>query len=373
MSSERGAHGATLTIDLGALVANWRRLQREVGGAECTAVVKADAYGLGVRNVVPALAGAGCRTFFVAHVDEGIALRPFAPGAIIYILNGLPPRTADLYVAHGLRPVLGSLAEIDEWAATVAATGISGEAALHIETGINRLGLAGEELVEAGRRFRHGGLGFPVSLVMSHFIAADEPESPLNARQIDSFVTLSGCFPGTSRSLSNSSGIFLGQKPHFCAVRPGYALYGGHPTTGCNPMQAVVTLESEILQLRELRDGETVGYGALWTARGPRKVAVISVGYADGFLRAASRGEASGPGGEALVGGVVCPFAGRVSMDLIVIDVTHAPADALGRGKPVTLIGGALTVDRVGRNAGTIGYEVLTSLGKRYRARIIDP
>ncbi|HEX2135163.1 MAG TPA: alanine racemase [Microvirga sp.] len=360
--------GGLLTIDLGALAANWRLLRGRAGGAECAAVVKADAYGIGIEAAVPALAAAGCRTFFVAHLSEAFRVRAAAPEAVVYVLNGLLPGTAPAYAGRDLRPVLGSQDELEEWAAFCRGEGRRLAAAIHVDTGMNRLGLPVPEglALNGDRRLQD----FAPALLMSHLVGAEEPENPVNRRQIDAFRALREVLPGVPASLCNSSGIFLPEAPHLDMVRPGYALYGGNPTpTRANPMRAVVTLEGRVIQLRTVEDGARVGYNATWTAAGRRRLATVSVGYADGYLRSASRTDATvaagSPAGEALVAGRRCPLVGRISMDLIVVDVTEVP-EAPSRGAAVTLIGGELTVDEVGRRAGTIGYEILTSLGRRY-------
>jgi len=355
--------GGLLTIDLGALVANWKTLRGLSGGAECAAVVKADAYGIGIEPAVAALARAGCRTYFVAHLSEGIRVRAVDTSAAVYVLNGLLPGTAPTYAAHGLRPVLGARAEIAEWASFCHLANRAFEAALHVDTGMNRLGLRSEQ---AAALTDDELAPFTIALLMTHLVSAEEPDSPLNARQIAAFAAARQRFPHIPASLCNSSGIFLAAKPHFDLVRPGYALYGGNPLPGRdNPMQPVVRLEGRIVQVRAVMDGETVGYNAQWTARGERRIATISVGYADGYPRNGGATDAK-PGGAAIVAGIRCPFAGRVSMDLITIDVTAVPASALQRGRLVTLIGDGITLDAAGETSGTTGYEMLTNLGRRY-------
>lgn len=365
---DAAVHGARLTIDLGALAQNWRRLREEAGGAECAAVVKADAYGIGLEPAVGALARAGCRTFFVAHLSEGVRARETCPSAVIYVLNGLVPETCEMFAGHDLRPVLGSRDEIAEWAAFGRTAG-QRAAALHVDTGMNRLGLRPEEAraLRADSAFE----GFGPTLLMSHLASAESSDDPINARQINAFAAVRAEFRDVPASLCNSSGIFLPQRPHLDLVRPGYALYGGNPTPGrSNPMRDVVRLEGRIIQTRSAEEGETVGYNAQWTAPGRRRLAAVSIGYADGFPRAAGAADAKRrnavPSGEALVAGRRCPFAGRVSMDLVVIDVTGLPEGSIARGDLVTLIGDDLALDEVAERAGTIGYEVLTSLGKRY-------
>lgn len=359
-----------LTIDLAALVANWRELARRAAPAQCAAVVKADGYGCGLEPVTAALAEAGCGTFFVAHVAEGRRARTAAPRATIYVLNGLLPGTASTYAGCNLHPVIGSLAEFAEWKAFVSTTAWHGGAALHIDTGMNRLGLSFEEAAWLAQQPQEERGEFV--LLMSHLACADAPDHPLNARQIAAFDELRAMFPGVPASLANSSGIFLGPDAHHDMVRPGVALYGANPTPiHLNPMRPVVTLTARVVQLRTVNRGETVGYTAAWTARRATRLAIVSVGYADGILRAASARDER-QGAEAVVAGRPCPFAGVISMDLIAIDVTDLPEGTPHRGDLVTLIGDGIGIDDLASHAGTIAYEVLTSLGNRYR-RIYQP
>ncbi|GJD69639.1 alanine racemase [Methylobacterium gnaphalii] len=349
------AHGACLTIDLDAIVANWRRLAAEAPGAECSAVVKADAYGCGLAVVAPALARAGCGSFFVAHLEEGIAARACLPESDIYILNGLAPGSAPAFAEHRLIPVLGSHEELAEWAALSEG---QWPAALHVDTGMNRLGLrVPEALALAGDPLlaRAG-----IRLLMSHLVSAEKPDEPVNARQIEAFAALRQALPGIPASLANSSGVFLGAAARHDLLRPGYALYGGNPTPYRteNPMRPVVRLDSPILQIRDVEAGDTAGYNARWQAPSPRRLATLSIGYADGYPRSASNA------GRALVEGVACPILGLISMDLIILDVTNVPGAR--RGTMATLIGDGLDIDAVGQAAGTIGYEILTGLGSRY-------
>src|SRR5712671_6757254 len=333
--------GGILTIDLAAIVANWRALAARAAPAQCAAVVKADAYGCGIAQVVPALANAGCDTFFVANVAEARRARTVAPAASIYVLNGLLPETAASYAAANLRPVLGSTGELDEWNGYRAASGWRGSAALHIDTGMNRLGFP---LGEAGALANRLAGDHGIALVMSHF-ACSEEDHPLNAVQMQRFAAARALFPKIAGSLANSSGIFLGRKAHHDLVRPGVALYGANPTPGKpNPMRAVVGLEGRIVQVRDVEQGATVGYSATWTAQRPTRLAIVSVGYADGFLRGASASDAR-PGAEAIVAGKRCPLAGRVSMDLIAVDVTDVADEHTRPGGLVTLLGDEIGVD----------------------------
>ncbi len=367
---DSSADGAALTIDLDALVANWRSLGARAG-TEAAAVVKADAYGIGIEPAATALAKAGCKSFFVAHVSEGIRARKVAPEATIYVLNGLLPGQSGAYAEHGLSPVLGSHEELLEWASFRQTGAKVRPAALHVDTAMNRLGLwPGEGLNlarERGGTVAAAGIG----LLMSHFASSEDEADPANARQIAAFAEIAAALPELPASLKNSSGHFLKDCPSYQLTRPGYALYGGNPTPGKpNPMKPVVGLEARILQVREVEDGTQVGYNGRWTARGRRKLATICMGYADGYPRNGSWTDTT-TGGTALVEGVPCPFAGTVSMDLIIIDVTDAPAGSARRGASVTLIGGALDLETVGAGAKTIGYEILTSLGRRHARRYV--
>jgi alanine racemase len=360
MSDNVAEFGGQLSIDLTALADNWRLLARRVPSAECGAVVKADAYGCGIEQVVPALVWAGCHTFFVAHLSEARRLRKVAPDATVYVLNGLLPGTVPAYRAINARPVLGSPEEIDEW----SAEGRHGFAALHVDTGMRRLGMAEETLAQMLSDGRLDGI--ETSLLMTHFTASEVPDDPANRRQVMAFARVAERFGDVSKSLLNSSGHFLDIAPPYDLTRPGFALYGGNPTPGQpNPMKPVVRLTARIVQTREVADGEGVGYNSRWHAKGRRKLATISLGYADGWPRNASYTDIL-PGGHAVVGGVICPFAGTVSMDLIIIDVSEAPPGAARRGDMVTLLGDGLDLDGAGRDAKTIGYEMLTSLGRRF-------
>jgi alanine racemase len=365
--------GGLLTIDLAAIVANWKALARRVVPADCAAVLKADAYGCGLEQVAAALSRAGCATFFVAHLGEARRLRAVVPeAATVYVLNGFPPGHAPLFADINARPAIGSLAEYVEWDAFRIGTGWRGLAALHFDTGMNRLGFALQEAPLFTTRVKMPDHG--ISLVMSHFACADLPGHPLNARQIEAFRDLRFMFRGMPTSLANSSGIFLGPATHCDMVRPGAALFGINPRPGSpNLMDPVIALKAHIVQVRHVPRGEAVGYGATWTASRASRIAIVSVGYGDGYPRAASRGvnpggaRRSDAGACAVIAGRRCPIVGRISMDLMAFDVTALPDELVRRGHEASLIGGAITVDDVATWSGTIGYEVLTSLGHRYR------
>src|SRR5450432_679616 len=355
---------AVLTIDLDAIVANWRKLEKTAVPAECAGVIKADAYGCGVEPVARALAGAGCKTFFVATLDEARAARAALPQATIYVLDGFFQTCGDAFAKINCKPVIGDLNELAEWDVFCRRSGWAGGAAIHVDTGMNRLGLTLAEAQGIIPRINAGDHG--ITLVMSHLACAELLNNPLNARQLAAFREIASVFSGVPASLSNSSGVFLGAAFQFDLVRPGAALYGINPTPEAdNPMQAVVELKARIVQIRNAEKGESVGYGGTWTARRPTRLAVVSVGYADGFFRAGSSNDGT-RGADGRVAGKRCPVAGRISMDLMAIDITDLAHNAARRGHLVTLIGEGISVDELAHHFGTIGYEVLTSLGPRY-------
>jgi alanine racemase len=356
--------GGILTVDLAALEANWRALGRRVMPSECSAVIKADAYGCGIEPVAARLSRAGCKTFFVADLAEARRARSAAPDAAIYVLNGLLPGTASAFADLHARPVIGSMAELAEWDAFCTGQQWQGGAALHVDTGMNRLGISANEAAALAPRIRSENHG--ITLLMSHLACSEVEDHPLNQRQINLFREVRILYRGIPSSLANSSGIFLGNSAHCDVVRPGVALYGVNPTPGrSNPMRPVIELQARIAQLRVVPKGETVGYDAAWTAKHVTRLAVVAVGYADGYLRAASASD-DAPGADAIVAGKRCPIAGRVSMDLIAIDITSLPDNSVRRGDLAKLIGDEISVDDVANAAGTIGYEVLTGLGRRY-------
>jgi alanine racemase len=361
------AASGVLTVDLDALVANWRKLEKTAVPAECSAVIKANAYGCGTEPVAQALARAGCKTFFVATAEEAAAARAALPSAVIYVLNGFIQNTGEAYAKIDARPVIGDLNELAEWDVFCRRTGWAGGAAIHIDTGMQRLGLTVAEAQGLIPRIHAGDHG--ISLVMSHLACAESLNHPMNARQLAAFRAIASEFSGVPASLSNSSGIFLGSPFQFDMVRPGAALYGVNPTPEAdNPMLPVVELKARVAQIRDVERGESVGYGGTWTARRPTRLAIISAGYADGYFRAGSSNDGT-RGAEVMVAGKRCPVAGRISMDLTAVDVTDLEKNAVRRGHLVTLIGEGITVDELAHHFGTIGYEVLTSLGPRY-ARI---
>ena len=352
-----GEAGLVITIDLGALAENWRQLAAMSAPAECTAVVKADAYGLGIEETVPALWAAGCRTFFVALADEGRRVREAAPEAVIYVLNGYFPDWDDIFRAADLRPVLSTFAAVESWAQHTDGR----PSALQVDTGMNRLGLTLHEALELARHRELMAAAAP-QLLMSHLACADEPAHPQNAAQLALFREIQAQFPHLPASLANSAGIQLGADYHFDMVRPGIALYGGAFSDDQPPLAVVATAKARIIQVRDVAAGDAIGYGAALRLREERRVAVLAAGYADGYHRLAGATDAQ-PGAHAWVRGRAAPLLGRVSMDLIAVDVTDLVGVA--EGDWVELFGPNVPVDEVAEAAGTIGYEFLTGLSRR--------
>ena len=353
---------AFLDIDLNAVVANWRLLTQINGNGETAAVVKADSYGIGAAHVAPVLAKAGCKTFFVAHLAEAIALRALLPAARILTLNGLMPHAAADFVEHGIIPVLSSLHDIALWRAQARGLGRVLPAFLHLETGLHRLALDDQDL---SRLAQDPTLleGIKVETVISHLVNAEDPQDARNQQQLARFLALAPQFSGAKRSLANSAGSFLGPDFQFDLTRPGAALYGVN-TSPNQPrkMHPVVRLCAPILQIHELAKGAQVGYGGLWTAPKPSRIATIGVGYGDGLPRSLTNQ------GTAYFDDKPVALVGRVSMDLTTVDVTGTAAQA---GDLLVLLDNRHGVDELGREAGSIGYEILTSLGRRYQRRYI--
>ncbi len=356
---------AVLRIDLDALRSNWRRLNEASGSAECAGVIKADAYGLGIEQICRALTDEGCRTFFAATLDEGRRVRAVQPGAVIYILDGLLPGAAAYYSGFDLRPCLSSLEEIKEWAAYCRQRKRRLPAAIHLDTGMNRLGLPETEIAELAADPAILG-DFENTLIMSHLACADTPDSPMNEAQRERFERLTAMLPPAPRSLSNSGGVFLGPAYHYDLVRPGIAVYGGRALENRpNPMQTVVRLSARVLQVHEAASGEAVGYGATYPLKEPTRIATIACGYADGFLRAISSSSRGRPGPVGFIGPHPVPVIGLVSMDLITLDASNVPEELVHRGAWVEVMGDRVSLDDLTDRAGTIGYELLARLGRR--------
>ncbi|MFM1815814.1 MAG: Alanine racemase [Pseudomonadota bacterium] len=353
-------------IDLAALARNWHALARLVHPAECAAVVKADAYGLGIGRVAPALASAGCRTFFVATPQEAGELTRLVTAATVYVLDGLAVTGAGQLSSIAARPVLSTYRDIVEWQQEARRRETRLPAALHVDTGLHRLGLSRSEVARLAND-AEGMADIDIALVMSHLACADDPQNMMNAHQLEAFAKCRRALPACPASLAASDGLMLGAAYHFDMVRPGYALYGGQAFRGeRTPVETVVTVMARILQVHDLPAGETVGYSATWWAGEPRRLATIAAGYADGVFRHLSA-TCDQPGGEVVLRSARCPIVGRVSMDLSTIDVTDVPGSSVEPGEWVELIGPSVSIEEVGRRAGTIGYEVLTRLPRRFQ------
>ncbi|HUK06973.1 MAG TPA: alanine racemase [Stellaceae bacterium] len=362
VSAAEARAGAILEIDLGAIAGNWRLLQSKVGrNVRCAGVVKANAYGLGVVPVAKTLAAAGCKSFFVASLDEALALRDILKTPEIVVLNGVDPGNARDFLKARLTPVLNDLGQVETWRGlSLADPRARQPAILHLDTGMNRLGLSRPEIAvlttEPDRL-----AGVTLRAIMTHLACAEEPEHEKNADQRRRFVAARRQLPSAPASIANSSGIFLGPDFHFDLVRPGAALYGLNPVPGTsNPMAQVVSLKGKILQVRDVDRGESVGYGARHRMNRGGRIATVAVGYADGWLRASSER------GAGRIGGHEAPIVGRISMDLMTLDVTAIDPGLTQPGAMMDLIDSKNTVDRVAERASTIGYEILTALGRRY-------
>jgi alanine racemase len=352
---------SVLEIDLAALASNWRLLRdhHAVAGGRATAgVLKADGYGLGAVEIATCLAAEGCGHFFTAHLSEAVGIRPHLPGAMVCALHGVGPGEVEALVEHDIAPALGTLGEIETWNAAGAARGLALPALLHIDTGMNRTGLSAADLarlLETPGRLSYIRLLY----IMTHLVSADAPAAAINAAQARAFAAAALGFPGVKTSFANSSGIFLGSDFASDLARPGAALYGVNPTPqAANPMRPVATLRARIMQLRHVAAGEGVGYDHQWRAARPSRIATLPIGYADGYHRVL------GGRAEIAIDGQLCPVVGRVSMDLITVDVTDCP-DA-GIGTWCEVIGRLVTVEKLAALAGTNGYEILTSLGRRF-------
>ncbi|MEQ1770596.1 MAG: alanine racemase [Devosia sp.] len=363
-------YGCRLTIDLGALKKNWQALEKVSNGALCGAVVKADAYGVGLLPAARSFHAAGARFFFTATPDEAIALRAALPDAHIFVLDGLFPGAAALYATERIMPVLNSLPMLEEWLVACLERNEALPAAVHFDTGMNRLGFRLSETSIVKRMIED--VGYAPQMVMSHLACADQPAHEKNRTQLALFTSLIAQFANIPASLANSAGTMTSRDMHFQMVRPGIALYGGRAVAGRrNPMLPAVRLEAPILQIRDARTGESVGYGATYTLSRDSRLAIIAIGYADGFLRSLSSSNNHG-GGYAFVRGRRVPVVGRVSMDMTALDITELGDDAPLPGEMVEVLGENLTVDDQADPGNTIGYELLTSLKGRYSRTYVD-
>jgi len=365
LSPITGQFSGRLHIDLGAIARNWKGLDAISSSALCAAVIKADAYGCSMLPVAHALMHAGAQFFFVATPDEALVLRASLPDVHIFVLNGLFPGTAPLYAEQNLMPVLNSMPMLDEWLTLCRQKGEALPAAFHFDTGMNRLGFRLQDASIV--RSRMDDSGYKPQVIISHLACADIPSHEKNATQRALFRSLLAQFPNIPASLANSAATLGGRENHFQMVRPGIALYGGRAISGRpNPMTPVIKLEMPILQIREARTGQTVGYGATQTLNRDSSLAIIGCGYADGYLRALSSSNGR-PGGHVAINNKVVPLVGRVSMDMIAADITELGPELPAPGDMVEIIGPNILLDEVADAADTIGYEILTSLEGRFQ------
>ena len=344
---------ATLTVNLSAIRANFRLLKNRHAKGSIAAVVKADAYGLGIKGIAPALWEEGCRTFFVATLDEGITLRKILPDARIGVFNGLLAKQEKKYLRYRLTPVLNDVGQVECWEKAAP----TAPAMLHVDTGMTRLGLNASEVRKIASH--HRDLPSVIGYLLSHLACSGEPEHPKNAEQLMRFRQTMQLLPRVRGSLCNSSGLFLPSKFHFDMARPGCALYGINPTNGDNPMQQVAMLSAPLLQIRTLERNETIGYGGTYKAAKGSRIAVAALGYADGWLRA------NGNNGFAFVEGHKVPLAGRVSMDMVALDISQIPPQLLTPKTRAEFINAEQTVDDIAKACNTIGYEIVTRIGAR--------
>lgn len=363
-------YGCRLTIDVAALAKNWQALDKISAGSLCAAVVKADAYGTGISVASKVFYEAGARFFFVATPDEAVAVRAALPEAHIFVLNGLYPGAAPLYVGERLYPVLNSLPMLEEWLVACLSKNEALPAALHFDTGMNRLGFRLGETSIVKRMIDE--VGYSPQVIMSHLACADQPQHEKNRAQLALFSSVLAQFPSVPGSLANSAATMSSREMHFQMVRPGIALYGGRAVQGRrNPMLPAVRLEAPILQIRDARTGESVGYGATQTLTRDSRLAILGIGYADGFLRSLSATNQHA-GGHAFVRGKLVPIVGRISMDMTAIDITDLGDNPPLPGEMVEVLGDNVTIDDQADPAGTIGYELLTSLKGRYSRTYVD-
>jgi alanine racemase len=364
--SHRPVETARLTVRLGAVAANYRACTQAAGPASVAAVVKADSYGLGAVPIAPALAEAGCDTFFVARLEEGVALRPAVPDARIFVLDGAHAASVPALDAHRLTPVLNSLDEIAAWSAAARARRTTLDAAIHVDTGMNRLGLPGDELstlaAEAAARLS----GIRVVLAMSHLACADDPAHAMNAMQLARFKDALAMLPPAPASLAATGGVLMGKDYAFDMVRPGIGLYGGNPhISGPRSFAVAAVLTGRIVQCRRIDKGESVGYGASFRSGRPSVLATVALGYADGLMRAI------GNRGVGAIGGTRVPVVGRVSMDLVTLDVSQVPEALAAPGAEVEFFGDTIALEDIAHAAGTANYEVLTAVSARVSRRYV--
>ena len=377
MSAHPDLAGGRLTIDLKALVANYRLLEKHASPAKCGAVVKANAYGCGIEQAVPALASAGCEDFFVALVEEGIRVRKVAPNARCFVLNGVFAGAEKVIHEHGLVPILNTLIQVERWANLAKAHGAPLPCALQMDSGMRRVGMSPADIERVAKQ-NHLRDHLDIQLFMTHFACADDIGHPKTEVQRETFEQTSALFPNVPRSAANSAADLQSSGLSYDLARPGVALYGGEALNHVpNPMQPVVTLEGRIMQITSGESGDNVGYGGTETLTRKSRIAYVSVGYADGYLRSSSHMgvplRAVTQPATAYFNGTKLKGVGRISMDMCGFDVTDVPENEVNEGDWIELFGNNIPIDDVARAAGTIGYELLTGLGGRYSRTYIEP
>jgi len=364
VSAYTGQFSGRLTIDLSAIARNWKGLSKISSNSLTAAVVKADAYGCGMVPVAKTLSQAGAQFFFVATPDEGHALRTEMPDVHIFILNGLFAGAGKFYAQHRLMPIINSIPMLNEWLALCVEAGEALPAGFQFDTGMNRLGFRLPDISIVQSRIKE--TGYQPQVIMSHLACADIPAHEKNGTQRALFQSVIAHFPQIPASLANSAAILGGRENHFQMVRPGISLYGGRAVQGRpNPMAGVVTLEMPLIQVREARTGESVGYGATQTLNRDSRLAIVGAGYSDGLLRSASSSNGRS-GGFVAVRGKLAPILGRVSMDTIIVDITELGPNIPNPGEMIEIIGPNVSIDDLADACGTIGYEILTSLQGRF-------
>ncbi len=353
---------ATLNISLAALKQNYQLLKNQAAPAECAATVKANAYGLGIDEIAPALYEAGCRNFYVATLGEAIHLRHLLPDVTIYVFHGVKPHETEAFLKFNLVPVINNFSQVELWLEFSKAQNIRLPANLHFDTGINRLGLSADLAKDLGN---HAELKQHIELkfIMSHLACANEHDNVRNQQQLDKFKTICQSFPGQKFSLANSSAIFLDKEYHFDQVRPGAALFGINPTPylKTNPMQRVVNLSTKIIHLQQVTEDGMVGYGNMCPVKSGMRLAVIPIGYADGYLRSLTNR------GYCYLNGKIIPTLGKISMDMTVIDISSFNEAEVKIGDEVEIIGEHINLSDLAAQAGTIAYEILTSFSSRFK------
>jgi len=351
-----------LEVNIDLIVNNYRLIKNKVGDTECAAVLKADAYGMGASIIAKALDKAGCSIYFVATIDEGLELRAcFGKNKNkIVVLSGLLEGTGDVFYKNKLTPVLNDLEQIQRWGIYNREKKRSAPSIIHIDTGMNRLGLTIDEfqhIVERPNELH----GLQVEWVMSHLACGDQPGDAMNPKQLSLFSNAKETLPKVKASLSNSGGVFLGQSYHLDMVRPGIALYGSvSRSIPVNPLNQVIKLYSRILQIRTLSSGATVGYGASYRVSEKIRVATVGLGYADGYLRSLSNCS------YVFFNNIRLPVIGRISMDYITVDITKIAAEKIKTGDFIEVIGDKFTLDDLATVANTVPHEILTRLGTRH-------